>query len=137
MTTVTAPAVPAADPSAWEARNVWLLKVFGPVLVATGALGFVLPPSAALMSGAAPYNVFHIVFGLLGSALAFRSAPRHAAAFNVAFGAIDLYQAAASFAKLPPSELFAYKPADDVLHVVLGLALVGVGALGLWGPPKP
>jgi MYXO-CTERM domain-containing protein len=28
-------------------------------------------------------------------------------------------------------------PPDDVLHVVLGLALVGVGALGLWGRPKP
>lgn len=138
MNAVTAPA-PASSPAApaWEARNAALLKLFGPVLIVTGVLGFVLPPSAALMSGAAPYNVFHIAFGLLGSALAFKSSARHAAMFNVGFGAVDLYQAAASFAKLPPAETFAYKPADDVLHVVLGLALVGVGALGLWGRPKP
>ncbi len=135
MTSVTAPA--AADPSVWEARNVSLLKLFGPILVVTGALGFVLPPSAALMSGAAPYNVFHIAFGLLGSALAYRSTARHAALFNVAFGAVDLYQAVASFAKLPPAALFAYKPADDVLHVVIGALLVAVGALGLRGAPKP
>ncbi len=138
MNAVTAPApAPAPAAPAWEARNAALLKLFGPVLVVTGALGFVLPPSAALMSGAAPYNVFHIAFGLLGSALAFKSSARHAAMFNLGFGAVDLYQAAASFAKLPPAEAFAYKPADDVLHVVLGLALVGVGALGLWGRPKP
>jgi hypothetical protein len=137
MTSVTAPAPAAADPSVWEARNASLLKLFGPILVVTGALGFVLPPSAALMSGAAPYNVFHIAFGLLGSALAYRSTARHAALFNVAFGAIDLYQAVASFAQLPPAALFAYKPADDVLHVVIGALLVAVGALGLRGAPRP
>jgi|GEM_PF-627853 len=137
MSTVTVerPAAPV-DPSVWARRNVSLLKLFGPVLVVTGALGFVLPPSAALTSGAAPYNVFHIAFGLLGTALAFKSAPRHAALFNVAFGAIDLYQAVASFAQLPPAELFAYKPADDVLHVVLGAALVGAGVLGLRSAPR-
>jgi hypothetical protein len=32
------------------------------------------------------------------------------------FGAIDLYQAVASFAGLFPTALFAYKPADDVLQ---------------------
>jgi hypothetical protein len=128
--------VPSVDASVWERRSVAVLKLFGPVLVVVGVLGFVLPPAAALTSGAAPYNVFHIAFGLLGSALAFKSAPRHAAWFNLGFGAIDLYQAAASFAKLPPAQLFAYKPADDVLHVVVGAALVAVGFLGLRSTAK-
>jgi hypothetical protein len=132
MSTVTVERTTSpADPSVWVGRNVSLLKLFGPVLIVVGVLGFVLPPAVALTSGAAPYNVFHIAFGLLGTALAFKSAPRHAAVFNVAFGAIDLYQAAASFAHLPPAALFAYKPADDVLHVVIGAALVGAGLLGL------
>ncbi len=137
MNAVTAEAMGsgAASASTWEARNTAVLKLFGPVLVVTGVLGFVLPPAMSLMSGAAPYNVFHIAFGLVGTALAFRGSARHAALFNAAFGAIDLYQAVASVARLPPAEAFAYKPADDVLHVVIGLALVAVGALGL--RPKP
>jgi hypothetical protein len=31
-----------------------------------------------------------------------------------------------------PAARFAYQPLDDVLHVTLGLGLVGLGALG-WG----
>ena len=43
---------------------------------------------------------------------------------------IDLYQAVAGSVDLFPAALFAYRPLDDVLHVTLGLGLVGVGALG-------
>ena len=35
-------------------------------------------------------------------------------------GSVDLF----------PAALFAYQPLDDVLHVILGLGLVGLGALG-------
>lgn len=125
------------SPSVWEGRSAALLKLFGPVLVVTGILGFVTPPSLALMSGAAPYNIFHIAFGLLGTALAYKAPPRYASLFNAAFGAIDLYQALASVAGLPPTAQFAYKPADDLLHVVLGLALVAVGVAGLRRSARP
>jgi hypothetical protein len=132
MRTVTfAPASSLTAVSVWSARNTAVLKLFGPVLVVTGTLGFVLPPEASLMSGAAPYNVFHIAFGLLGSALAWCFSGRHASKFNVLFGAIDLYQAVASFARLPPAAAFAYKTTDDVLHVLLGVALCSLGVLGL------
>lgn len=131
MTIVLAPERSATStPSVWEGRSAGLLKLFGPVLVVTGVLGFITPPSLALMSGAAPYNLFHIAFGLVGTALAFKAPPRFASLFNATFGAIDLYQALASVAALPPSAQFAYKPADDLLHVVLGLALVAVGIAG-------
>jgi hypothetical protein len=48
------------------------------------------------------------------------------------FGLIDLYQAVAGSVGLFPAARFAYQPLDDVLHVTLGLGLVGLGALG-WG----
>ncbi len=107
--------------------NSLLLTAFAPILIVAGILGFVTPPSLALMSGATPYNLFHIFFGLVGiGVLATKRVPL-AKLFNIGFGAIDLYQAVASFAGLFPTTLFAYKRADDVLHIVLGLLLVGVG----------
>lgn len=117
--------------------NPLVLKIFGPVLIAVGFLGFVLPANAALTSGAAPYNLFHLAFGVLGTALAFFGPPRAAAWFNAGFGAIDLYQLIASRAGLFPSELFLYRPADDVLHLVIGAALVAVGVAGLRTPASP
>jgi len=107
--------------------NVLLLTAFAPILIVAGVLGFVTPPSLSLMSGAAPYNVFHIILGLVGLGLLVTKRLPLARAFNVGFGAIDLYQAVASFAGLFPTAIFAYKRADDVLHIVLGLLLVGVG----------
>ena len=107
--------------------NTLTLKIFAPVLILVGVLGFVTPPSMALTSGAAPYNVFHLCFGALGLALAFGAGGRYSRYFNIGFGAIDLYQAVASFAGLFPKSLFLWTIADDVLHVVIGLLLVGIG----------
>ena len=56
------------------------------------------------------------------------------AAFNIGFGAIDLYQAVASFAGLFPEQLFRWTVVDDVLHVIVGAALV---LIGLYGRKKP
>ena len=106
--------------------NTRLLKVFGPVLVVVGVLGFVTPPELALTSGALPYNVFHIGFGLLGIGCAWSGRIAASRAFNFSFGLIDLYQAVASLGGLWPRELFVWKAADDVLHVVIGLLLVFV-----------
>ena len=109
--------------------NVLLLTAFAPILIIAGVLGFITPPSMALMSGAAPYNLFHLFFGLVGIGLLVTKRLPLARAFNIGFGAVDLYQAVASFAGLFPTAVFAYKRADDVLHIVLGLLLVGVGVL--------
>lgn len=107
--------------------NVRVLRLFAPVLLLVAVLGFVLPPSLALTSGAVPYDVFHLGFGVLGLGLAFTGRLPLARAFNVGFGLIDLYQALASFAGWWPQPLFQWKPADDVLHVLLGAGLVAVG----------
>lgn len=105
-----------------------VLTIFAPVLILTGALGFVLPPGP--MSAAPAYNVFHIVFGLLGGAAVLSRRPGLIRAFNLGFGVIDLYQALASFLHLFPEKYFQWKTADDVLHVVLGVALVAVARSG-------
>lgn len=114
-----------------SALNRTVLKVFGPLLILTGLLGFLVPPELALMSGAAPYNVFHLLAGAIGTGIAFFGSVRAAAGFNVIFGAIDLWQFLASLTGWFPKTLFLLRPADDVLHVVIGLALVIVGVSGL------
>jgi len=51
--------------------------------------------------------------------------------FNLGFGLIDLYQALASYLHLPPQQYFLWTRVDDLLHIVIGLALVIIGAAGV------
>jgi hypothetical protein len=112
-------------------RLNWLvLVVFAPILIIVGVLGFVLPESASLTSTAPAYNWFHIAFGTLGLLVALTRRESYARAFNLGFGLIDLYQAAASFLGLFPETHFRWTRADEVLHVVIGLLLVGVALYG-------
>lgn len=107
--------------------NRWVLAVFAPVLVLAGVLGFVQRGEGST-SGAPAYNVFHLVFGAVGlGVVVLGSGGGGARTFNLAFGCIDLYQALASRMGWFPVDLFRWKHADDVLHVVIGAALVVVG----------
>ena len=121
-------AIAAAD---WALVNARVLGVFGPVLIVTGIGGFLIPPRFALMSGAPAYNIFHIVFGVIGTALVLAKTVAGIAVFNLGFGLVDLYQAVAGLVGFFPARQFRYKPADHVAHVVLGLVLAGVGWMGL------
>lgn len=115
-------------------RLNWLvLIVFAPILILVGVLGFVLPESASLTSGAPAYNWFHIAFGVLGLLLALTRRETYARAFNLGFGLVDLYQAAASFLHLFPENYFRWTRVDDVLHVLVGALLVGVALYGRRG----
>jgi hypothetical protein len=107
--------------------NLHLLRLFAPILIVVGVLGFVVPASAAMTSGATPYNIFHLVFGVIGLGCVASGKVEAARAFNLGFGAIDLYQALASLADLWPRSLFLWTRVDDVLHVVVGAVLVAVG----------
>jgi hypothetical protein len=124
-------ATEAVDWALWNAR---VLGIFGPVLILTGIGGFVIPARYALMSGAPAYNLFHIACGLLGTALALGTSPRAIAVFNLGFGLGDLYQALAGVIGIFPARQFRYKTADHVVHLVLGLGLAAIGALGLREP---
>ena len=109
--------------------NYYVLLVFAPVLILTGILGFVIPREKGLTSGAPAYNIFHIIFGLIGLGIVYSQHENCIRAFNIGFGLIDLYQAAASFLHLFPEKHFKWKRADDVLHIVIGAGLVLVGTL--------
>lgn len=113
-----------------ETLNYRVLLVFAPLLVLTGAAGFVVPEDKALMSGAPVYNIFHIVAGLCGILVLLFQRGRAARVFNLTFGAFDLYQALASFAQIFPAAYFRWKLADDILHIVIGAGLILVGFLG-------
>ena len=90
--------------------NQLVAKVFGPTLIVTGIAGFVIPSKKAATSGAPLYNVFHVLFGALGIVASRRRGT--ARAFNLGFGAIDLYQAVASRRGLFPQRWFRWKTAD-------------------------
>lgn len=107
--------------------NRTVLIVFAPVLMLTGILGFVLPADMSLTSGAPAYNIFHILFGVIGLIFALSKKASLIRRFNIAFGLIDLYQALASYVHLFPESYFRWTKADDVLHIVIGLGLVLVG----------
>lgn len=96
-----------------------------------GVAGFLLPQKFSLTSGATAYNVFHIVFGLLGLLLLWSRSEWLVSSFNAGFGLIDLYQALASYLDLPPQQYFLWTPVDDILHVVIGLTLFIIGCYGL------
>ena len=115
--------------------NQKTLAIFAPILILIGIAGFVIPERFSLTSGAAPYNLFHIFFGAIGLLLLMANSDLLARAFNLGFGLIDLYQAVASVLGLTPIQYFHWTFTDDVLHVLIGFALVLIGAYGLGKKP--
>jgi hypothetical protein len=111
--------------------NQKTLLVFAPLLILTGIAGFVIPPHYNLMSGAAPYNMFHLIFGAIGLVLMSAKSDLLASSFNFTFGLIDLYQVLASVIGLTPIQYFHWTYVDDVVHVILGFALVIIGGYGI------
>lgn len=128
---VTDVAVPSTV--TWEERNRQLLALFAPLLLIAGVLGLIVPARLSLMSGAVPYDLFHLVFGVLGLLLVRFASPRGPLLFNLGFGLVDLWQAVAGVAGWFPAELFALRPADHVVHVLFGVVLVGAAIMGLRG----
>ncbi|MGI8468681.1 MAG: hypothetical protein ACR2N3_09525 [Pyrinomonadaceae bacterium] len=113
-----------------KSLNYKVLLVFAPILILTGISGFALPSSIALTGGEPPYDIFHIVFGIIGLITLFTKKESFIRGFNIGFGLIDLYQALASFLHLFPERIFKWTRADDILHVVIGAALVVIGFYG-------
>lgn len=114
-----------------KSLNFITLAIFAPVLFIAGIAGFLVPAESGLTSGAPAYNVFHLVFGATGLLLVFARNELWLSLFNLGFGLIDLYQAVASFLHLPPEKYFLWTKADDILHVLIGLALTIIGGYGL------
>lgn len=111
--------------------NQTTLMILAPLLLVTGIAGFLIPERYTLMSGAAPYNMFHLIFGAVGLILISAKNDLVASGFNLGFGLIDLYQVLASVVGLTPIEYFHWTFVDDVVHVILGFALVIIGGYGV------
>jgi hypothetical protein len=111
--------------------NYLTLAVFAPLLILVGVAGFLIPIQQSLTSGAPFYNAFHIFFGGVGLVLLWSRKEWLISVFNTGFGLIDLYQAAASYLHLPPEQYFRWTPVDDILHIVIGLALMVIGYYGI------
>ena len=112
--------------------NFITLAIFAPVLILAGVAGFLVAAQHSLTSGAAPYNVFHIFFGTIGLIVLWTRKDSLVSFFNFGFGLIDLYQALASYANLPPKQYFLWTRTDDILHILIGLALVIIGCYGIF-----
>ena len=106
------------------------IAVFAPILIIAGLAGFLVPAERSLTSGAPAYNIFHLIFGTVGLLVLFSKNERAASGFNFGFGLLDLYQALASYINLPPKHYFLWTRVDDVLHIIIGLALVAIGTYG-------
>ena len=111
----------------FDELNVLTLVIFAPTLVLVGILGFIIPQHKSPISGASPYNIFHIVFGVIGAIIVLINHPVTIKAFNIGLGMIDIYQALANYFGLFPKHLFKWTRADNILHVVIGIALVVIG----------
>lgn len=111
--------------------NQITLSILAPLLMLVGIAGFLIPSQYSLTSGAAPYNMFHIICGAIGLMVMSANSDSLASSFNLGFGLIDLYQVLASVLKLPPLRYFQWTYLDDVIHVFLGFALVLIGGYGI------
>jgi hypothetical protein len=111
--------------------NQTTLTILAPLLMLTGIAGFLVPERYSPLSGAAPYNLFHLIFGAIGLLLLSAKNDLWASLFNFVFGLIDLYQVLASVVGLTPIQYFHWTFADDVVHVLLGFALAIIGGYGL------
>jgi hypothetical protein len=111
--------------------NFVTLAIFAPLLILVGILGFLIPAEQSLTSGALAYNVFHLLFGLIGLLALWSRQELFVSSFNAGFGLIDLYQAVASYLHFPPEQYFLWTTVDDILHIILGLVLAAIGFYGL------
>ena len=116
--------------------NYITLAIFAPVLILVGVAGFLVPPQQSLTSGAPAYNVFHIIFGFIGLGILTFRRQWLISFFNTGFGLIDLYQALASYLNLPPKDYFLWTRVDDILHILIGSALVIIGCYGIFKRPR-
>src|SRR5256885_11043526 len=128
----TAPDPIEIFPMESKTLNQTTLAILAPLLMLTGIAGFLIPERYSPLSGATPYNLFHLIFGAIGLLLLSAKNDLWASLFNFLFGLIDLYQVLASVVGLTPIQYFHWTYADDVVHVLLGFALVIIGGYGLF-----
>ena len=110
--------------------NYKVLLILSPLLILTGVSGFVLPDGVIPLSSESAYNIFHIVFGVIGLLLIIFRYENPIRVFNIVFGLTEIYQAIASYNRLFPVQYFKWTWLDDRVHIVLGISLILIGLYG-------
>jgi hypothetical protein len=104
--------------------NTLALGVFSALMVALGAMGFLMPEKSTLLSTTYSYNLFRVDIGLIGIILALSGNKQIIILANLILGAIIAYQACASVMGLYPLQFFQWTILDDILNADMGLAMI-------------
>lgn len=119
--------------------NALVAKILGAVLVVVGILGFIPALVGAggtgtlIMFGVNPlHNVIHLATGAILLAVGFMADGKNARMTNQVIGVVYLLVAILGFAGILVPDLLnttadTVMHADNVLHLLLGIVLAGVG----------
>lgn len=104
-------------------------KVLGAVLLVVGLLGYAMDsPLLGLFGVTVVHNWVHILSGVVLLGAGFAADGMYAKWTNIVFGVVYLLVAVLGFANVQfVWDLLALNMEDNVLHLVIGAASVGVG----------
>jgi hypothetical protein len=114
--------------------NKLIAAIFGIVLVLVGILGFVMNPLLGVFQVSLIHNVVHLLTGAVLLLGAFVDTGRNARLVNIILGVVYLLVTVLGFAATGLTNTLlggtdaapAINTADNVLHLLLGVVLVGV-----------
>lgn len=113
-------------------------KTFGFVFLAVGVLGFIPNPivgADALFEANALHNIVHLLSGLLALGAGYTS-EANSKIYNVGFGAVYALVTLLGFIGVGfVVDLLALNTADNVLHLLITVALLGAGLTLETGEP--
>lgn len=105
-----------------------LAQVVGAVLTLVGAAGFLTGGTLLIFGINTLHNLVHLLSGVLGLAAGFYAGGQWARYYNQGFGVVYLLVTVLGFAAPAlAASLLAINPADNFLHLALGIVLAGVG----------
>jgi hypothetical protein len=108
--------------------NRTVAMVLGGILLLVGLLGFVMDPILGIFEVDALHNVVHLLTGGILLAAAFLNNGEYVRTVNITLGVVYLLVALLGFiAPAALGSLFQFNMADNWLHVLLGVVLVGAG----------
>ena len=108
--------------------NRTVAMIIGGVLVLVGLLGFVWDPVLGVFDVGPIHNVVHLLTGGILLAAAFANNGLYARQVNITLGVVYLLVALLGFIAAGfLGSIIEYNMADNWLHVLLGVVLVGAG----------
>lgn len=114
--------------------NILIAKIFGAVLVLVGLLGFLVGTGTLIIFGVNPlHSVVHLGSGLVLLVAAYAAEGANADTANLGLGVVYVLVAVLGFAGILVPQLLntsadAFAHADNILHSLIAIVLVGAGA---------